>query len=78
LLDDLRGGLLLEPVGSGDDLTALVRERCPEVMDGADWRAIDRWERQEGRAAGRPRVKVVDAEAAVNIARTASLPGVPG
>nr|WP_064569424.1 FAD-dependent oxidoreductase [Gordonia sp. LAM0048] len=78
LLDDLRGGLLPEPVGSGDDLTALVRERCPEVMDGADWRAIDRWERQEGRAAGRPRVKVVDAEAAVNIARTARLSGVPG
>ncbi len=78
LLDDFRHGRLPDPAGDGTDLAALVRERCPEAMDGADWRAIDRWERTEGRTAGRPRVKVVDAADAARIALSARASGVPG
>ncbi|MFD7006271.1 FAD-dependent oxidoreductase [Rhodococcus jostii] len=66
LLDDHRAGLLAAPTAGSADLAALVRERRPDALGGADWRAIDRFERERGREAGRPRIKIVDAgEAAV-------------
>ncbi|WP_328395893.1 FAD-dependent oxidoreductase [Nocardia sp. NBC_00416] len=68
LLADHRRGLLAEPVATPADFTALVRERCPNALSGADWRAIDRHERQRGLESGRPRVKVVDTRTAVLVA----------
>lgn len=68
LLDDHRAGLLSEPTASGEDLTALVRDRRPDALTGADWRAIDRHERERGRDAGRPRIKIVDAREAALVA----------
>ncbi|WP_439032243.1 FAD-dependent oxidoreductase [Gordonia terrae] len=70
LLDDHRRGLLPAPSGSGADMTDLVRMRRPDALTGLDWRALDRWERREGRDAGRPRVKIVDVDLAVRVART--------
>ncbi|AZG47691.1 FAD-dependent oxidoreductase [Gordonia insulae] len=68
LLDDHRAGRLAAPTASSADLTALVHARRPDALGGGDWRAIDRHEREQGRAAGRPRVKIVDATAAVDVA----------
>ncbi|BAH50042.1 FAD-dependent oxidoreductase [Rhodococcus opacus] len=73
LLDDHRAGLLTAPTGAAADLTALVHERRPDALGGADWRAIDRFERERGREEGRPRIKIVDArEAAVVVAGAAT------
>jgi ferredoxin--NADP+ reductase len=55
LLEDHARGLLPEPEGSVAEVRALVRERQPDVVDLAGWRAIDRAEREAGGAAGRPR-----------------------
>ncbi|MFE7419063.1 FAD-dependent oxidoreductase [Rhodococcus sp. NPDC057529] len=71
LLADHRAGLLAAPTSAAADLAALVRERRPDALGGADWRAIDRFEREQGRAVGRPRVKIVDAPAAGDVARAA-------
>ena len=74
LLADHRGGLLAAPVSTAADLTALVRTRRPDSLTGADWRAIDRHERERGREAGRPRIKIVDADTAVAVATVARGP----
>jgi ferredoxin--NADP+ reductase len=71
LLADHRGGLLAAPTSTAADLTALVRTRRPDSLSGADWRAIDRHERERGREAGRPRIKIVDADTAVAVATAA-------
>ncbi|PBC48893.1 ferredoxin [Rhodococcus sp. ACS1] len=71
LLADHRAGLLAAPTQAAADLAALVRERRPDALGGADWRAIDRFEREQGRAVGRPRVKIVAAAAAGDVARAA-------
>ncbi|MEV5651928.1 FAD-dependent oxidoreductase [Nocardia sp. NPDC052254] len=71
LLDDHRNGRLADPPGSAAELTALVRSRRPEALSGADWREIDRYERERGRASGRPRVKIVDVRAAAAVAASA-------
>ncbi|MFD6061680.1 FAD-dependent oxidoreductase [Rhodococcus wratislaviensis] len=72
LLDDHRVGLLAAPTVSAADLTALVRARQPASLGGADWRAIDRYERARGREAGRPRIKIVDAGEAAVVAGAAT------
>ncbi|WP_068268931.1 FAD-dependent oxidoreductase [Aldersonia kunmingensis] len=68
LLDDHRQDRLAAPVASQAAMTELVRKRRPDALGGTDWRAIDRYERAQGRAVGRPRIKVVDAETAVAVA----------
>ncbi|MFC9556153.1 FAD-dependent oxidoreductase [Rhodococcus sp. NPDC056960] len=72
LLDDHRAGLLTDPTASAADLTALVRARRPDSLGGADWRAIDRVERERGREEGRPRIKIVDAGEAAVVAGAAT------
>ena len=74
LLADHRDGLLTAPASTAADLTALVRTRRPDSLSGADWRAIDRHERERGREAGRPRIKIVDADTAVAVAADARGP----
>ncbi|MFC9761121.1 FAD-dependent oxidoreductase [Rhodococcus jostii] len=71
LLADHRAGLLPAPTASSADLTSLVRVRRPDALGGADWRAIDRFERERGREAGRPRIKIVDAGEAAVVASAA-------
>ncbi|MFC9839541.1 FAD-dependent oxidoreductase [Rhodococcus sp. NPDC127530] len=72
LLDDHHAGLLAARTAAAADLTALVRARRPDALGGADWRAIDRFERERGREAGRPRIKIVDAGDAAVVAGAAS------
>ncbi|MBH0781050.1 FAD-dependent oxidoreductase [Nocardia bovistercoris] len=71
LVDDFHDGLLAEPEPAPDLFRGLLRSRRPEMLDASDWRAIDRYERAAGWAAGRPRVKVVDPAVAREIARAA-------
>ncbi|QYB06103.1 FAD-dependent oxidoreductase [Rhodococcus sp. USK10] len=72
LLADHRAGLLAAPTAAAADLAALVRERRPDALGGADWRAIDRFERERGREEGRPRIKIVDAREAAVVAGAAA------
>ncbi|MGW0040863.1 FAD-dependent oxidoreductase [Rhodococcus sp. NPDC003348] len=74
LLADHRDGQLATPVSTAGELTTLVRTRRPDALSGADWRAIDRHERERGREAGRPRIKIVDADTAVSVATAARGP----
>jgi len=57
LVDDFNDGLLTDPVGRRGALQAFVRDRRPEVIDAAGWRAINAAELRRGEAGGRPRVK---------------------
>lgn len=76
LLDDLRTGHLPRPASSGrHGLDDLLKRRCPDLFAWRDWRWLDRHEQDTGRQAGRPRLKVVDAGAMVDIARGRSNAG---
>jgi ferredoxin--NADP+ reductase len=56
LVADYNGGRLHEPVASQAALGRLIRDRRPEVVDGAGWHAIDRAEISRG-GEQRPRNK---------------------
>jgi ferredoxin--NADP+ reductase len=58
LVQDLRDGALAEPEGTRAELDALLAERKPNLVTVEGWRAIDAHERERGRAAERPRVKL--------------------
>jgi ferredoxin--NADP+ reductase len=58
LVEDLREGGLPEPEGTREELEALLAERKPDLVTVEGWRAIDAHERERGRAAQRPRVKL--------------------
>ena len=60
LLADAVSGRLPPAEGTAADLDALLAERGVEVTSWADWQAIDRAEVERGKAAGRPREKLVD------------------
>jgi ferredoxin--NADP+ reductase len=57
LVDDFNAGRLDDPVARPAALPRLVRDRQPDVVDAAGWRAIDDAEIARGQAQGRPRVK---------------------
>jgi ferredoxin--NADP+ reductase len=59
VLHDLGAGLLGNPEGDLGSLAELIRSRRPDLVDQAGWRRIDLAERSRGRAAGRPRSKIV-------------------
>jgi ferredoxin--NADP+ reductase len=50
-------------------LAKLVRERQPDVVDAAGWRAIDAAEIARGQAQGRPRVKFTSTDEMLAAAR---------
>jgi ferredoxin/flavodoxin---NADP+ reductase len=58
LVEDLRAGAVPEPEGTREELDALLAERKPNLVTVEGWRAIDAHERERGRAANRPRVKL--------------------
>jgi ferredoxin/flavodoxin---NADP+ reductase len=74
LVDDFNNGLLTDPVGRRGALEALVRNRRPEVIDAAGWRAIDAAERRRGEAGGRPRLKFTTVDDMMAAAATAPEP----
>ncbi|NDZ81363.1 FAD-dependent oxidoreductase [Streptomyces sp. SID10853] len=57
LMDDAAAGLLPEPSGTRRDFTRLVRRRQPQAVGLREVLAVDRAERANGVASGRPRVK---------------------
>jgi ferredoxin--NADP+ reductase len=59
IVDDLFAGRLVEPKADVNDLGRLVSSRRTDVVDDIGWRRIDLLERSRGRAAGRPRSKIV-------------------
>jgi ferredoxin--NADP+ reductase len=61
LVEDLRAGALPRPP-SADRIDALLAERRPDVVTGDGWRTIDARERERGRGAQRPRIKLVSRE----------------
>ena len=67
LLEDFTQGLLAGPLGS-DDVSDLV----PDAVDVEGWRAIDSHERAAGRAASRPRIKLVGVQQMLEVGRTTS------
>ncbi|BBZ51148.1 FAD-dependent oxidoreductase [Mycobacterium heidelbergense] len=57
LVADFNAGRLTDPVAKPEALTKLVRERQPDAVDSAGWRAIDAAEIARGGQDGRPRSK---------------------
>jgi ferredoxin/flavodoxin---NADP+ reductase len=60
LVADFNAGRLTDPVARPEALAQLVRERRPDVVDSAGWRAIDAAEITRGGHDGRPRKKFTD------------------
>ena len=69
LLADFDSGALREPRGDRRALHKLLAERRPDRVDLDGWRAIDAAERKAGIAQGRPRVKITDRKALVELGR---------
>lgn len=66
LLDDFVAGRLSTPKESAD-----VADILPESVGTEGWRRIDDFERSTGKAAGRPRLKLVDVASMLQVARDA-------
>ena len=59
LAEDMREGRLREtPADARERIDALLAERAPGAVTADGWHAIDALERERGREAGRPRVKL--------------------
>ena len=59
------------PTGTTEDLMALLAERQPARVDGKGWQALDAHERFLAKGTGRPRIKVVDVEAMLDVVKQA-------
>jgi ferredoxin--NADP+ reductase len=58
LVEDLAAGALPEPAEEPEAIEALLAQRRPDLVTAEGWRAIDAHEREQGRQAQRPRVKL--------------------
>ncbi|MGX6508436.1 FAD-dependent oxidoreductase [Rhodococcus sp. SJ-2] len=69
LLADFDSGRLAPPRGDRRSLGKLLAERRPDRVDLDGWRAIDAAERAAGRASGRPRIKITERAALIELGR---------
>ncbi|MGV9744237.1 FAD-dependent oxidoreductase [Rhodococcus zopfii] len=69
IVGDFVEGRHATPAGDRKAFAALVSARQPDYLDLQGWRRIDAFERNAGRSAGRPRVKVVRTSAMSSVAR---------
>lgn len=69
LVDDLAAGRLQAPSQDRDALSALLIQRCPDLIDRAGWSAIDQAERAAGASSGRVRAKFTHINAMIEAAR---------
>lgn len=76
LVDDYNNGLLTDPVAGSSVLAKLVRQRQPEMVDAAGWRAIDAAEISRGEADDRPRLKFTEVAEMLSAAASAPKPSV--
>jgi ferredoxin--NADP+ reductase len=61
MLEDLRAGRLLEPEQSDtESIAGSLDERGARVVTYDDWKQLDALEVAQGKAQGRPRVKITD------------------
>ncbi len=74
LLDDLDAGALTAQ-GTRADLDAWIAAAVPDVVDRTGWQAIDADERRRGAAIGRRRVKLLEVDEMVRVARAARVGG---
>ena len=70
IVDDFNTGVLDEPRSRPAALSRFVRERVPQVIDAAGWRAIDAEEIARGAMTGRPRVKFTSVDEMLEVAST--------
>ncbi|WP_028473483.1 FAD-dependent oxidoreductase [Nocardioides alkalitolerans] len=70
LVADFNAGRLAAPGESIEAFGGLVRRRAPDVLDLDGWQRVDRYERAWGARDGRPRRKLVEREAMVEVSRT--------
>ena len=76
LVADYNDGLLADPAAKPAALDKLVRNRRPDVVDAAGWKAIDEAEIARGSADGRPRDKFTTVADMLAAAATAPTPPV--
>ncbi len=69
LLEDHAAGKLPAPTVTEDDLPELIAQRQPAHVDFAGWTKIDAHEQALGEPQGRPRVKLVDVDEMVRVAK---------
>jgi ferredoxin--NADP+ reductase len=69
LIEDALHGLLPQPPGSPTDFDRLLSSRSLPVLHAVDWEVLRRHEEDAGKASGRPRVKIVSREGAVDVVR---------
>jgi ferredoxin--NADP+ reductase len=62
---------LSEPSRSTEELLVLLEARCPRRMSGKDWLTLDAHERFLAKGTGRPRVKLTDVEAMLDVVKQA-------
>ncbi len=67
LLDDYYDGRLPSPGGDKDSFDKLLTDRGVAIVDLVAWNRLDSHERAEGKAIGRPRVKISDRAEQVRI-----------
>ncbi|NLE78269.1 MAG: FAD-dependent oxidoreductase [Rhodococcus sp.] len=68
LVDDFVAGRLQAP-DNRDALDELIAEQAPDRVDFQGWQRIDKAERAEGKATGRPRLKLISIESMLEAAR---------
>ncbi|KXF53836.1 ferredoxin [Rhodococcus sp. SC4] len=69
LVEDYAQGQLPAPTLDTDALAALLAQRQPNVLTYTDWKTIDQFERAAARKHQRPRIKLVDVDAMLDVAR---------
>lgn len=69
LLEDHAAGALPAPTVTDDDLPELIASRRPDHVDFDGWSRIDAHEQALGEPQGRPRVKLVDVDEMVRVAK---------
>lgn len=67
LIDDYYEGRLADPAGDTQSFDTLLAERGVAIVDLVAWKRLDSHERAEGKAIGRPRVKVSDRDEQIRI-----------
>lgn len=71
LLADLEAHPGKIPMGSGDGIDSLLKQRALEAISFDDWRLLDEYEQEQGRLDGRPRRKITDVSSMLDIIRGA-------
>ncbi|NKQ56747.1 FAD-dependent oxidoreductase [Amycolatopsis sp. K13G38] len=69
LLEDYLNGRLTAPPTDAGEVDDLIAGRQPLALDYNGWKAIDAHEREAGRAQHRPRVKLVDTQAMLDVVK---------